>query len=350
MKLKKTLILVLSAVILSACSKSEPLVSGIDSSTPKATQSTGTTTQTEQTRQTEQQTTAQTLSPDLSNWNDVVSSTGTGGTVNILCKDKTEPLSAKTIMHGGRVEAVVDYTIGLSGYSASEKADVYFFATVGGRLCEFELAGEKSSGGMICTAKNVNTELFDELVITDCELVKGENELCIMYTTYYPQLRKALPTKLPKTFTSDTQTAQSKPVCQPQRYEDTFTYSSDKNELSQSTNFVYEQIRYDEQKAWSLVRAGTDVGIKLINIDLEMTGSVKRDMLVFAVQNGKPVKLAGGKEFAFLSLSETDCSVGIPLTKLTQSGSHELLTVCCFDMSEAVWCFRTEHMFLVQQK
>lgn len=342
MKLKKALLLVLSAVILTACSKSEPLVSGIDSSTPQPSQSSGTTTHTEQ------QTTAQTLAPDRSNHSEVVSSTGTGGTVNILNKEKTEPLSAKTVMHGGKVEAVIDYTIGLSGYPDSEKADVCFFAAVNGKLCEFELAGEKSSGGMLCTKKNVNTELFDVLVITDCDLVKGENELCIMYTVYYPQIVFGCPSKLGRTFSSDTKTSQSKAVELPQRYEDKLTYSHDKAELSQSTNFVFDQIRYDEQKAWSEVRAGTDVSLKLINIDLKMTGSIKRDMLVVALQNGKPIKLANGKEFAFLSLESSDCSVSIPITKLDKSGQHEFLTVCCFDMSEVIWCFRTEHMFLVR--
>ncbi len=342
MKFKKAFILVLSALIFAACSKPEPLVSDAGSSTAKTSRISGTTTQTEQ------QTTAQTLSPDLSNRNDVVSWTGTGGTVNILNKQKTEPLSAKTVMQGGKVEAVVDYTIGLSGYAACEKADVCFFAAVNGKLCEFELAGEKSSGGMLCTEKNVNTELFDELVIADCDLAKGENELCIMYTTYYPQLCTAFPTKLPKTFSSDSHTKQSKPVAHPQRYADKFVYSSDKNELSQSTNFVFNQIKYDEQKAWSEVRAGTDVSLKLINIDLKMTGSVKRDMLVVVLQNGKPVRFADKKEYAYLNLEQTDCSVTIPLTKLSQSGSHELVTVCCFDMSEAIWCFRTEHMFLVK--
>lgn len=343
MKFKMAFILLLLALTLTACSKSEALVSDADSSSQSAQ-----TTLLQTSGVDIPQPAVQTLSPDLSNWSDVVGSTGTGGTVNILDKDKTEPLSAKTVMQGGKVEAVVDYTIGLSGYPASEKAQVCFCAAVGGKLCEFELAGEKSSGGMLCTEKNVNTELFDELVITDCDLVKGENELCIMYTTYYPQLCTVFPTKLPKKFTSDTQKTQSKPVVLPQRYDDKFFYSSDKNELSQSTNFVFDQIRYDEQKAWSEVKAGTDVSLKLINIDMKMTGSVKRDMLVVALQNGKPVKFADGKRYAVLSLEQTDSSVNMPLTKFSQRGSHELLTVCCFDMSEAIWCFRTEHMFLVK--
>ncbi len=344
MKIKNTFILLLTAFSLTACASKQPLVSDISSDRKTQTQA-----RSEQTTVPETVVSKpETLAADWSNRNEIVSQTGTGGTVNILNKDKTEPLNAKTVMHGGKVESVVDYTIGLSGYPASEKAQICFCVTVGGKLCEFELAGEKSSGGMLCTEKNVNTELFDELVITDCDLVKGENKLCIMYSTYYPQLCTAFPTKLPKTFTSDVQTTQSKPIVLPQRYDDKFVYSSDKTELAQSTNFVFDQIRYDEQKAWSEVKSGTDVSIKLINIDMKMTGSVKRDMLIFVLQNGKPVEFADGKKYAMLRLEQIDCSVDIPLTKFTRSGQHELLTVCCFDMSEAVWCFRSEQMFLVK--
>ena len=349
MKIKNTVVLILTALSLTACGSRQALVSELDESIPQTVSVTDMTARTEQTTEAETvQSKPQTLASDLSNRNEIVSMTGAGGTVNILSKDKTEPLSAKSVMNSGRVEAVLAYTAGLGGYPSSEKAEVYFFVAVNGRLCEFEIAGEKSTGGMLHTKRNVNTELSDELVITDCELEKGENELCIMYTAYHPQLCAAYPTKLPKTFSSDCRTKQSKPVCRAQRYEDRFVYSSEKRDLSDSSDFVFDRIGYDQQKAWSEVNAGTDVSLRLINIDMKMTGTVKRNMLIFAMLDDKPIRLAGEKEFAFFRLEKTDCSVKIPLTKLEKNEKPRVLIVCCFDMSEAVWCLRTEHMFLVK--
>ena len=350
--IKQMLLLLSAAVTLTSCSGKQPLVSDFDESTSESQSQITEQMQTKQTSANDaQQTTVERLSDNMSNWNKVVSNTGAGGAVNILEKvvnGKSEPLSEKTVMHAGRVETVVWLEIHLGGYESTEKADVFFFAAVNGKLCEFELAGEKSSGGMLCTRKNINTELFDELVITDCDLENGGNELSIMYMVYHPQIVYAYPAKLSKRFSSDTHTRQSKTVELPQRYEDSFTYCGDKSELGLSTNFVYDQISYDQDKDWSEVSRGTAVGIKLINLDVNMTGSKKRDMLVCVLHNGKPIRLSNGKEFAFLKLDETDCSVSIPLTKLTQSGKHELLTACFFDMSEVIWCFSAEHMFLVR--
>ncbi len=352
MNIKNTFILLLTAFILTACASKQPLVSDFDESTSESQSQITEQMQTKQTSANDaQQTTVERLSDNMLNWNKVVSNTGAGGVVNILEKtdgDKYEPLSEKTVMQGGKVEAVLFCNIHLGGYESNEKVDVYYFVTVNGKLCEFELGGKKSSGGILCTQKPLNTDLRDVLTVTDCDLTKGENKLNIMYVTYYPQIIYGYPTKLEKSFSSDTQTRQSKIIETPQRYSDMLRYSQDKSELSKSTNFVFKQLKYDQDADWSEVSAGTDIGIKLINIDVNMTGSKKRDMLVCVMQNGKPIKLANGKKYLFLSLEQTDCSVEIPLTTLSQSGNHEYLTVCFFDMSDVIWSFKTDKMFWVK--
>ena len=341
MRLKLILLVLTAALALTACESKQPLVSDTDSTQPVQTEQT---TVAETTSQPSAASSGSSL-PDTAKW----AGWGQpypGGSINLL------DAQGKMLMPTSQIAAsqpvfTLSYRFDLDGFDDDE-VQVYIIAAIGGEVCDLELAGEKSTGGMLHTKRNVNTELSDELVITDCELEKGENELCIMYTAYYPQLCAAYPTKLPKTFSSDCRTKQSKPVCRAQRYEDRFVYSSEKRDLSDSSDFVFDRIGYDQQKAWSEVNAGTDVSLRLINIDMKMTGTVKRNMLIFAMLDDKPIRLAGEKEFAFFRLEKTDCSVKIPLTKLEKNEKPRVLIVCCFDMSEAVWCLRTEHMFLVK--
>ena len=185
MKLKKALAVVLTAVVLTACGSKQALVSDTDSSSQSA-QTTSQQTPVSQTSTAETSVKSDRLLDDLSNWAQV--RTFPGGSISLLDMNDSV-IMPSTLMKGGRVEMQLCYAFELNDNRFNgEDAWLYILVAVNGKLCDFELAGEKSIDGMLsCTAK-LGADHKQTLTISDCTLKSDNNTVGVYMAVYCAQV------------------------------------------------------------------------------------------------------------------------------------------------------------------
>ena len=346
MKLKKVLLLLTAAITLTACSKSEPLVSDIESSSISETQTTSQQTTASQAVTAETSVKSDRLLDDLSNWAQV--RTFPGGSINLFDMDDSV-IMPSTLMKNGRVEMQLSYTFELNDNRfGGEDAWLYILVAVNGKLCDFELAHEKSNDGMLsCTAK-LGIENKQTLTVTDCTLNSDNNTVGVYMAVYSAQVGGCQQIAIARQFKSDTQQTQKREILSPNRYEECIKYTQgDKNELYLSHNFEFEKGEFDEQKMQTSVPKGTKLTFRYINSNDERTAALDVDLLVIVLKNGKPIKLFSGEEKAILPLTQKDFSALIPIETLDSSGA-QLFNICIFDLNDESRGHASERLFYVQ--
>ncbi len=345
MKLKKAFAVVLTAAVLTACSKPEPLVSGTDSSSNNETQTSAQQTTVSQTVSADSNEKSDRLLSDLSNWAQV--RTFPGGSINLFDMNDCV-IMPSTLMKNGRVQMQLQYTFELNGKFVGEDVQLYIFTVVNGSLCDFELAGEKSTDGMLpCTAK-LGVDRKQTLTVSDCTLNNGSNTVGVYIAVYSAQVGGCQQIGIARQFRSDTHKTQSREMLAPNRYEEYIKYTqADKNELALSHNFEFEKGSFDEHKMQTSVPKGTKLQFRYINSNPERTAALDAKLLVLVLKNGKPIKLFSGEEKAILPLTQKDCSALIPIETLDSSGA-QLFNICIFSLNNETGGHTSERLFYVQ--
>ncbi|MBQ8120179.1 MAG: hypothetical protein IJ172_05335 [Ruminococcus sp.] len=346
MKVKKVLLLLTAAITLTACSKPEPLVSGIDSSSISETQTSVQQTTVSQTTSADSAEKSDRLLPDLSNWAQV--RTFPGVSINLFDMNDSVILPS-TLIKGGRVEMQICYTFELNDNRFDgEDAWLYILAAVNGELCDFEIAGQKSTNGILSCTASLGIDHKQTLTISDCTLKSENNTVGVYMAVYSAQVGGCQQIAIARQFKSDTQKTQSKEILAPSRYEQYIKYTQDdKHELSLSHNFEFEKGEFDEHKMQTTVPKGTKLQFRYINSNPERTAALDADLLVIVLKNGKPIKLFSGEEKALLPLTQKDFSALIPIETL-DSGGSQLFNICIFDLSDEIGGHASERLFYVQ--
>ena len=345
MKLKKALAVVLTAVVLTACGSKQALVSDTDSSSQSA-QTTSQQTPVSQTSTAETSVKSDRLLDDLSNWAQV--RTFPGGSISLLDMNDSV-IMPSTLMKGGRVEMQLCYAFELNDNRFNgEDAWLYILVAVNGKLCDFELAGEKSIDGMLsCTAK-LGADHKQTLTISDCTLKSDNNTVGVYMAVYCAQVGGCQQIGIARQFKSDSQQTQKREILSPNRYEHNIKYAQeDKNELSRSHNFEFEKGKFDEHKMLTTVPKGTKLTFRYINSNNERTAALDSKLLVIVLKNGKPIELFSGDKKALIPLTEKDYSALIPIETLN-SGGAQLFNICIFDLNDELRGHSSERLFYVQ--
>ena len=330
MKLKLISLVLTAALALTACESKQPLVSDLSSKSSTQTRS--------QTKQETSQPTASesalppaqadSSSPDLSYWE------GWGhpcpdAAVNLL-DSQGKVISPSTLIQGSQPAFMLYYKFGLDGFDG-ENVQLYLLASADGALCDFELAGEKSSSGMLCVSRQLGKEYKEPLKLLGCGLKNGSNKVGVYLLGFCSQVGKAQTVQLVREFTSDTD-QQPEKILLPQRYDDVIKYgSADKSELSLSHNFEFDKGEYDEQRDLTTVPKGTKLYYRYINANDERTAARDADVLLIVLKNGKPMPLFSTADKAVLPLKNTDYSVLLPVDEMNGTG-YAKYQVCLFEI------------------
>ena len=207
---------------------------------------------------------------------------------------------------------------------------MYIIAAIGGEVCDLELAGEKSTGGMLCVPKVLGREYKETLKITDCGLKKGSGEIAVCMIGFCDKVGRAAVIQINKEFCSDSDRKQQNRILAPDRCEQyVICENADKNELFKSSNFEFEKGSYDEEKNLTTVAKGTKLFYRYINANDERNAALDSDILLIVLKNGKPMKLFGGRDKAVLPLTHNDYSVLLPIDELNESG-YAKYQMCLF--------------------
>ena len=323
MKLKLISLVLTAALALTACASKQPLVSDTDSTQPVQTEQT---TVAETTSQPSAASSGSSL-PDTAKWAGL-GQPYPGGSINLL------DAQGKMLMPTSQIAAsqpvfTLSYRFDLDGFDDDE-VQVYIIAAIGGEVCDLELAGEKSTGGMLCVPKVLGREYKETLKITDCGLKKGSGEIAVCMIGFCDKVGRAAVIQINKEFCSDSDRKQQNRILAPDRCEQyVICENADKNELFKSSNFEFEKGSYDEEKNLTTVAKGTKLFYRYINANDERNAALDSDILLIVLKNGKPMKLFGGRDKAVLPLTHNDYSVLLPIDELNESG-YAKYQMCLF--------------------
>lgn len=339
--MKKILIL-LTALFLSlasGCSEQEKLVDDIDSA---ATQ---TSAQGEYDDFPEPQ--SMRLKPDWSNWTDGTLITSHGMRYNLCENELGTYISEDSVIDGGIINIYLVNRFEIYPYEELDDAMVTALVMVNDKFCDFELDGKQSTEGMLRFESEVNKDLNLPLTVTDCELVKGRNKITVILAVYYPQIGHCGSANITRYMQSESEKHQSSELLQAERHEDVISYFDDPYILNESSNFVYKQNRYDEQKHCSYVNSGTEVRYRFINKNNAEDSAVKCRLLCLVLADGEPIDLLGEDKYILLPLSQSDIAFELPITKLDEKSKYTHLTFFYFDLNTDRQYY-DEHLFCTE--
>ena len=344
----KRLFILIIAIMLSGCGDSQPLVgSSLNESTNE--------TLTEESISDDQSDSSipsgnnDRVLPDWSNWmNGGFSYPGMA--VNLFeSSDPTLPVTDKTHMPDGKIKIYIGYNIE-SGEKFNDDAIMTTFVSVNGELCDFTLDGAASGKGVLVKNTAVNKDIVEELTVSDHSLTVGENEIAVMLAAYFPQTGHSQAIQISRRFISDTEATLSDKLTAAERYPEQIKYtdSSDSSTLVGSNNYVFAQLRFESERLCSYVKAGTEIGFHFVNSNEAQDNGVKRDLLFTVLENGRPIKLWNGLEYAAVSAEQEDYALDIPVTVLEAAEKYTHLTVCIFDLNDEGRAISYEHLFYTE--
>ena len=344
----KRLFILIIAIMLSGCGDSQPLVgSSLNESTNE--------TLTEESISDDRSDSSipedskDHVLPDWSNWlNGGFSYPGMA--VNLFeATDLNVPVTDKTHISGGEVKIHLGYNIE-SGIEFNDNAIMTAFVFVNGEPCNFTLDGAESDKGILVKEAAVNKDIVEELNVSDCSIADGENEIAVMLAAYFPQTGHSQAIQISRRFISDTEATLSDKLTAAERYPEQIKYtdSSDSSTLVGSNNYVFAQLRFESERRCSYVKAGTEIGFHFVNSNEAQDNGVKRDLLFTVLENGRPIKLWNGLEYAAVSAEQEDYALDIPVTVLEAAEKYTHLTVCIFDLNDEGRAISYEHLFYTE--
>lgn len=281
-----------------------------------------------------------TLAPDWSNWADGSISTPFGAAVNLY--DKNDAIFGMgTVMNGDTVEAKLGYRLDLDEYREYGEAQTVFIVTVNDAVCEFQLDGKQSEGGALSVNREINQDKMESLLVTDCNLKEGENELAVHMAIFFPQIGHSTVLSISRTFQTETSRMQTATGLCGTENELEFTVTTSegmdereiKAELTKGSKLYYEQLSFDSSKRCTTVPCDGDFGFELRN-NSGTTGDTpaQREFLVLAMKDGKLIPIQGDKNFYMCSLTEQELCMKISMELNREQGEYALISLLLFDM------------------
>lgn len=297
-----------------------------------------------------------TLAPDWSNWTDSSVSSPFGAAVNLY--DKNDAIFGMgTVMTGDTVEAKLGYRLDLDEYREYGEAQTVFIVTVNDAVCEFQLDGKQSEGGALSVNREINQDKMESLLVTDCNLKEGENELAVHMAIFFPQIRHSTVLSISRTFQTETSRVQTATGLCGTENELEFTMTTSdgmdereiKAELNKGNQLYYEQISFDSSKRCTTVPRDGDFGFEFRNKN-GAAGDIpaQRKLLVLELKDGKLIPMQGDKNFYMCSLTEQELCMKIPMAMKGKQGEYAHMTVVCFDMKNDAGSSCMESLFYFQ--
>jgi hypothetical protein len=275
------------------------------------------------------------LLPDYSNWGDGSLSSPRGVSINLFYDTDSgrKVFAVEPPVIDESIDAILRYQIDLDAFAAPEDAEVTFFVAVNGSLCNFSLGGESSSSGYLRKKASVNQVVEESLVITNCPLVSGQNQLSVVLFVYYPQIGRSVPGNLVVPFFSETERLGQSGLKKASHDNPSFVFHSPSEEdISFSrVGLLREQYSLKEDASGAAIIPPQDaLWFRLNNrVEDEKKAGNECSVLVIAYVDGKPLPFRQD-DFLFLSLSSEDVLIDLPLNFSRASGGLNLFNV--------MWC------------
>lgn len=281
-----------------------------------------------------------TLAPDWSNWAAGSVSSPFGAAVNLY--DKNEAIfGIGTVITGDTIEAKLGYRLDLDEYKEYGEAQTVVIVTMNDMVCEFQLDGKQSEGGALSVKREINEEKMESLLVTDCNLKEGENELAVHMAVHFPQIGHSSVLSISRTFQAEKSRIQTATGLCGTENELEFTMTTSegmderriKAEITKGSKLYYEQLSFDSSKRCTTVPCDGDFGFELRN-NSGTTGDTpaQREFLVLAMKDGKLIPIQGDKKFYMCSLTEQELCMKIPMELNGEPGEYALISLLLFDM------------------
>ncbi len=297
-----------------------------------------------------------TLAPDWSNWADSSVSSPFGAAFNLY--DKEDAIfGMETVMAGDMVEAKLVYRLDIDEYKEYGEAQTVVIVTVNDMICEFQLGEKQSEGGALSVKREINQEKMESLLVTDCNLKEGENELAVHMAIYFPQIGHSTVLSISRTFQAETSRVQTATGLCGTENELEFTVTTSegmderaiKAELNKGNKLYYQQLSFDSSKRCTMVPRDGDFGFEFRNKN-GAAGDIpaQRELLVLELKDGQLIPMQGDKNFYMCSLTEQELCMKIPMAMKGDPGEYAHMTVVYFDMKndagsscmESLFCFQ----------
>lgn len=281
-----------------------------------------------------------TMAPDWSNWTDSSISSPFGAALNLYDKEDAV-FGMGTVMTGDTVEAKLGYCLAIDDYKEYGEAQTVVIVTVNDMVCEFQLDGKQSEGGALSVKREINQDKMESLLVTDCNLKEGENELAVHMAIYFPQIGHSSVLSISRTFQTETSRIQiATGLCGTENELEFTVTTSDgmdergiKAEITKGSKLYYEQLSFDSSRRCTTVPCDGDFGFELRN-NSGATGDTpaQREFLVLAMRDGKLIPIQGDKNFYMCSLTEQELCMKIPMEVEGEPGEYALISLLLFDM------------------
>lgn len=297
-----------------------------------------------------------TLAPDWSNWTDDSVSSPFGAAFNLYDKENVV-FGMGTVMTGDTVEAKLGYCLAIDDYKEYGEAQTVVIVTVNDVVCEFQLDGKQSEGGALSVDREINVEKMESLLVTDCNLKEGENELAVHMAIYFPQIGHSSVLSISRTFQTETSRIQIATGLCGTENELAFTVTTSdgmdergiKTELNKGNQLYYEQISFDSSKRCTTIPCDGKFGFEFRNKN-GVAGDIpaQKELLVLELRDGQLIPMQGDKNFYMCSLTEQELCMKIPMEVNGEPGEYAHMTVVCFDMMNDTGSFCMESLFCFQ--
>lgn len=354
MKLKCILLCLIMSTTLFGCASSEPLISGSKAETQSKTEI-SMESNSEDSYINESTSSDKVVSSDWSNWADGSLSYPYGSTLNLLADTNgTLMFDGTTKALDGTLSIYTAYALQLDNYPYEGEADMVMLVAVNDVLCEFNLNGEQSENGSLTVQRPVNTDITESLTINDCNLVVGENEVSVYIAVYFPQIGHVTINSLSRPFQSDTEQTQSHTVTLGVAELSGVTSltvnqvneQECNNLMSESSDFIYEQISFDSSKRCTTVAPGGITSYHFVNKRFDSVPE-QRNSICLVLHNGKLIPAWNGSELLEIPFTKEDISINLPVVCEMKEGDYSFMTYVFFDLDDDSGLMYSERLFYI---
>ena len=271
--------------------------------------------------------------PDWSNWTKSSLSYPYGGAINLVADENKSIMTTDSVkVIDGKLTVYANYVNSLDYYEYDGSFKSTVVVIVNGKVCDFELDGMKSSMGRMIFEHEYETEYLEKLTVSDCDFKKGENTISVLCANYYPQIGHSSGLYITKNFYSDTEKTQSSTLTLNASELTGAEFVNGKIAPVASSDFIYEQIFFDDSKRCTTVPQNGVSGIKQINALPGNTKTLDRNVICLVMKNGELLPAWNGSELLQIEFTTDIISASLPITNTIENGEYALLSYFIFDI------------------
>lgn len=271
--------------------------------------------------------------PDWSNWTKPSLSYPYGGSINLVADENKSIMNTDSVkVIDGTLTVYMNYVNSLDNYEYVGSFRSTVVVIVNGKVCDFELDGVKSSMGRMIFEHEYETEYLEELTVSDCDFKKGENTISVLCANYYPQIGHSSGLYITKNFYSDIEKMQSRTLTVNASELTGVDFVNGEKVPVEPSDFIYEQISFDNSKRCTTVPQNGVNGIKLMNALPGDTKTLNRNVICLVMKNGELLPAWNGSELLQIEFTTDIISASLPITNTIENGEYALLSYFIFDI------------------